>query len=196
MNFTERELQLTKNIAYKQSRNWSNVEYEDLHAELMLWLVQKYVTVLRYREEEGGEGKLYVSLNRAATKYAAKEQSYYNGASVTTQQKEKYAYSFTVLDNALQYFWNYKSILLSSTPEHPQHGTSTVELNTENDIQTIMLDIDMAFKKLNPAEQILLEYRFKENKTFNEIGSILSVSDNAARMRINRLISKLQRLIG
>jgi len=196
IQLTDRELQLAKQIAYKQSNRWSAADREDLTAQLYLWLVEKHTTVERYRNEEGGEGKLYVSLNRAAAKYAAKEQTHHNGASVNTQQKEKYAYTFNVLDNALEYFWNYKNIILQSTPEHPQYGTATVEVNSQNDIQTLMLDIEMAFNKLNASEQILLEYRFKENKSFNEIGSILTVSDNAARMRINRLITKLQRLIG
>jgi len=124
MNLTDRELQLAKQIAYKQSNRWSAADREDLTAQLYLWLVEKHATVERYRTEEGGEGKLYVSLNRAAAKYAAKEQTHYNGASVNTQQKEKYAYTFNVLDNALEYLWNYKNIILQSTPEHPQYGTA------------------------------------------------------------------------
>lgn len=196
MKITDRELQLAKQIANKQSRSWVNVEREDLEAYLYLWLVEKHKTVERYRYEEGGEGKLYVSLNRAATKYAAKEQSHYNGASVSKQQQTKYAYTFNTVDKALEYLWNYEHVILSTVEEHPKYGYTTTTINTDNDIQTLMIDIKTAFSKLNPAEQILLEYRFREDKTYNQIGELLDITDNAARMRINRLINKLQRIIG
>lgn len=185
MYFTDREYALAKNIAYKMAGKWKLMDREELHARLNYWLVIKYNTVERYRTEEGGEGKLYVALNREAAKQCQKETELITGEPMHMKENQLGLYTYTneVIFNALGYYWTWK-------------GTTLTNDDSGNQIQDIMIDLERAYNNLNPADQIILEYKFREDKTYAEIGELLTISKQAARMRIVNLVDRIKKIIG
>lgn len=51
--------------------------------------------------------------------------------------------------------------------------------------------IDEALDKLNQSEREAVLLRFFENLSFDEIGRLLGIADNTARMRVSRALTKL-----
>jgi len=185
MEFTERELELAKIIAYKMAGKWTLMDKEELHARLNYWLVMKYNTVVRYRSEEGGEGKLYVALNREAAKQSQHETEVITGEPMHMKENQivKYQYDYKTIFNALFALWTWRGIVISNE-------------TADDKLQTIMFDIEQAYDELNSSDQILLEYKFKEEKTYLEIADILGISKQAARMRIVNIVERLKKIIG
>lgn len=185
MEFTDREVELAKTIAYKMASKWSLMDKEELHARLNYWLVMKYNTVVRYRSEEGGEGKLYVALNREAAKQSQHETEILTGEPMHMKENQitKYSYEYQTIFNALSHLWTWRDAILE-------------DKESDGKLADIMLDIEKAYAKLNPSEQILLEYKFKDDKTYNEIALELNISKQGARMKIVRLVDHIKKLIG
>ena len=53
----------------------------------------------------------------------------------------------------------------------------------------------LAFKKLKPVEVALIELRFYEEKSFKEIGEILEITENNAKVKAYRILSKLREIL-
>ena len=77
----------------------------------------------------------------------------------------------------------------------------TVQLqNLANEIDEESLD-DLynktieAIGKLSEHEVLLIEMRYFENKPFKEIGDILSITENNAKVKVYRIVEKLQKLL-
>lgn len=65
------------------------------------------------------------------------------------------------------------------------------EIETE-DVDDRLEKVMHALQKLSHAEMHLVEMRFFEAKSFKEIGSILQITENNAKVKLYRVISKLQ----
>jgi RNA polymerase sigma factor (sigma-70 family) len=196
-HFNEDEMKAVKTVANKHAYKWKAVNKEDLQQHLYLFLTRKYDTLERWRTEEYGEAKMYLSLNREANNYCVKEQAEANGEkTLSTNKITKNTYTFNQIAKALDYLWEYPTSILSSTTTHPTDDNIIIHNSETQKLLDIMLDIKKAITQLNPSDQIIIEYRYKENKTFKQIAELLNIKEDAARMRINRLINKLQNLIG
>ena len=55
--------------------------------------------------------------------------------------------------------------------------------------------LEHAFKKLKPIEVALIELRFYEEKSFKEIGEILEITENNAKVKAYRILSKLREIL-
>ena len=69
-----------------------------------------------------------------------------------------------------------------------------VEYGTEEDLsdeQTLKLALD----DLDPAEVHLLELRFFEDKSFKEVGDILNITENNAKVKTYRLLDKMKKIL-
>jgi len=71
------------------------------------------------------------------------------------------------------------------------HATAT----TDEEWQRLRPEIDAAMDDLGAAERDAVLLRFFGNRSFSEIGSALRVSEDAARMRVDRALEKLQVLL-
>lgn len=195
--FNENEMKAVKTVANKHSYKWRAVNKEDLQQHLYLFLTRKYDTLTRWRTEQYGEAKLYVSLNREANNYCVKEQAEANGEkTLSTNKTTQNTYTFKQIETALKYLWEYNTNITNQTTTHPNYDNMIVETTETHKVIDIMLDIKHAITQLNYSEQILLEYRYKEQKTFPQIAELLNIKEDAARMRIKRLTNKLQNIIG
>ena len=52
-----------------------------------------------------------------------------------------------------------------------------------------------ALQKLKPAEITIIELRFFESLPFREVGDVLGITDNNAKVRVYRTLEKLRKLI-
>jgi RNA polymerase sigma factor (sigma-70 family) len=196
MELTPEEMKTAEAVARRQASKWKNVDREDLTSEMYLWLVTKYNTVERYRTEQAGNAKLYTALNREAIRYCMKEQAYKNGEHKLTIKHTNRSYTFNQVKNAIPYIWEYRDIITSTPIVNPQTDTLVGDLQHTESILDLMLELETAVKKLTEVEQMIVEYRFREGKSFIEIGQLLGISKDSARMKVNRLINKLQKNIG
>jgi RNA polymerase sigma factor (sigma-70 family) len=196
MDFTQEEYKLARDVAYRQASKWQGVDKEDLTSEMYLFLVNKYNTVVRYRSEEAGKSKLYTALNREAIRYCMKEQAYKNGEHKLTVKNTNRSYTFNQVKNAIPYIWEYKDIITSTPMINPQTDRLVGDLQQSESILDLMLELETVVSKLSEVEQLIVEYRFREGKSFIEIGKLLNISKDSARMKVNRLINKIQKNIG
>lgn len=200
MNITDKELNTATVIARQTARKWRLTDFEDIQAELYEWLVVKASKGIleRYRGEQYGEQKLYTALNRYATKYAIKETETITGQKLMpyNDKGEQYTYSIENITNALPYLWDYEHMKLNDSVENPITGEALHYGNNDNIIEDIMVSIKIALSQLNYSEQLLLEFKYRDGKTYRQIGEMLHIKEDASRMRIKRLIEKLQKTIG
>lgn len=200
MVITDKELNLATIVARQVSRKWRLTRFDDMQAELYHWLTVKASkgVLERYRGEQYGEQKLYTGLKRYAIQYAIKETETLTGQKLSSfnDKGEMYSYTINNINKALPYLWDYETITSSNVVENPQTGKTEGYHEADNQLEDIMLSLKIAVEQLNYAEQILLEYKYREDKTYKQIGDIIGVKEDAARMRIKRLIIKIQKLIG
>ncbi|MBB6048427.1 RNA polymerase sigma factor [Armatimonas rosea] len=64
------------------------------------------------------------------------------------------------------------------------------------DVGEVLPELNTALTQLRPAEQTAILLRFMEQKSLTEVGEALGVSENTARMRVNRALQKLQQRLG
>ena len=200
MIITDKELNIATIIARQTARKWRLTNFQDVQGELYKWLTIKASkgVLERYRREEYGEQKLFIGLKRYATQYAIKETETITGQKLSAynDKGEQYSYTTTHLSNALRFLWDYEHATTHNVKENPITGQTDGYQEANNPVEDIMVSLKIALQKLNYAEQILLEYRFREDKTYKQIGELLDIKEDAVRQRINRLITKIQRIIG
>lgn len=60
------------------------------------------------------------------------------------------------------------------------------------DIERFKVDLSVAIEKLSLEEVQLIELRFFEEKSFKEIGFILDITENNAKVKLYRLLEKIR----
>lgn len=182
---TQHELKLAERVAQRIGSKWSLVEIDDLTGHLYLWLVQNTKSVERWRAEESGEGKLYVSLRREAAKYSAREQAARVGRPIQVGN----FYTPDLLDRALPYI--FEDIPQTTVAENPVSG-EPARVGTEfDDALTILADIKGHFYGLNRELKQVLEWRYRDGLTFEEIGELRGITKDGAKKQVERAVSRL-----
>ena len=72
---TAAEIKLAEKVAWRVGSKWQAVEIDDLQSHLYLFMAENVKHLVRWRDEPGDNGKLYVALRREAARYCAKEQA-------------------------------------------------------------------------------------------------------------------------
>lgn len=187
MHVEPSELQLAQRIARRVGGKWSAVEVEDLTSHLYLWLMEHNATVQRYRKEPGGEGKLYVSMYRVATKYCVSEQELSNGAPLDAD-----GYKLEEIVNALPYMFDQSNWAQTTVAVHPQNGSPVHKSYDFNKLLDLMTDIKRCYSKLTKDQQAILAMRYRDDLHLGEIADILGTTKMTARNRIARAVKSLQ----
>lgn len=185
MTIEPRELTLAGKIAQRIGSRWSAVEVDDLTSHLYLWLLEHSNQLAKWRAQEGGEGKLYVSLRREAAKYCAKQQAAAVGRPIAADN----FYTLELLTRALPY-------LFEQTPEttaeiNPRTGQALYVNSESNTALAIMADIRGAYYGLNAEVRQVLEWRFQDGLTYEEIGELRNMTKDGAKKSVDRAISRL-----
>lgn len=181
------ELKTAERVANRVGSRWSAVEIDDLTSHLYLWIVSHRKTVEEWRKDPYGPGKLYVALRREAAKYSAKEQAARVGRPIGADN----FYTRDLLDRALPF-------VFEETPQttvsiDPRTGLPSGPVGYESDrAVAIMADIRGAFYGLNPQIREILELRYRDGLTLEEIGEIKGLTKDGAKKRLDRALARLE----
>lgn len=187
MTVAAEDLALARHIAYKIGSKWALVEIEDLTSELTLWLFENEATVDRYRELEGGQGKLFLALRRIASKYCAKETMIRSGAPLDSDA----AYSKEQIERALPFM--FEDLPQTTLHVAPVTGKPVSEGSHESGLAlSIMMDMRQAFSDLPPKSRYVLELRFRDDLSYGEIATLTGTTDRGAAHRVGRAITRIQ----
>lgn len=173
MELTEHEMTLAKKIAKNIGKKW-RLDTEDLEQHLILWLLENYKSVERWRKETG-DGKLYVSLRREAGKYCAKETGQQLGEPIDKNN----AYNVETVKKVLPFIWE-----ITSQTAGKMMGENPMAI-------AVLADVSGAYHGMPKEDQKILAYRFLEGKSYEDLGLMYDITADAARMRINRALQRL-----
>ena len=184
-DLTPDEIRIASKIAKRFSYQWRTIDPQDLNSELILWMLEHYETVNKWRFSLGGEGQLVVSLKRVAARYCANETA----ANIHRPLDTNFHYTIEQIERGLPYVWQ----------ERPQtiavrHEVASGEGSTN--AVAVVADLAFGFSSLNADYQNILKWRFQLSLTLKEIGELLGISDRAAKARIDRALEKLQQELG
>ena len=188
----ERYEGLVSAIAYEFSRKYHMIESADIRQELWLWFLThpNKVTVWEGLDDKQGIKLISRSLRNAAKDYCQKEKARIVGYNV----EDNYYYDRQVLE-----------ILIPATLRGDSTAPSMVDLGFTSTRKVaseggnwfaMMSDIDKALKKLPEDQYNILYSRFCDGLDNSGLASELQISDDAARMRVNRAINSLLNLLG
>lgn len=179
-------------IAYEFSRKYHMIEPADIRQELWLWFLThpNKITVWEKLDEKQTIKLISRSLRNAAKDYCQKEKARIVGYSVD----DNYYYDRQVLEILLP------AVLRgdSTAPSMVDLGfTSTRKVASEGgNWFAMMSDIDKAIKKMPEDQFNVLYLRFGDGMDNSTLASELQISDDAARMRVNRALNSLLNQLG
>lgn len=178
------ELRQAERVAQRIGSKWTMVEVDDLTSHLYLWLVQNIKAVERWRVEDS-EGKLYVALRREAAKFCAKEQASRVGQPIQAVN----FYSADMLDRALPFI--FEDTPQTTVNENPVTGQAQSVPSEFDNAVAILADIRGAFYGLNREIRQVLEWRYKDGLTFEEIGELRGITKDGAKKQVDRALARL-----
>lgn len=194
MRLTTQELGIAEKIARLMGSKWSAVEIEDLTSHLCLWMLEHYHKVTQYREDEGGEGKLWVALRREAQRFAVKEQIHRSGGLLDDNQ----SYSLKEVLTALPLIFDSSSWPQTTVAQNPFSGAPVAhQHSSEAGLALVLLsEVSAAFKKLPTGHREVLAMRFRDDMKLHEIAAVYDISHQAADKRVQRAIKALHMALG
>lgn len=184
------ELKVAERVALRVGSKWSAVETDDLTSHLYLWLVTNTRALERWRAEGEGEGKLYVALRREAAKYAAKEQAARVGRPIDAGN----FYNVGLVGRALPFI--FEESPQTVVAENPVTGQAFEPAGDSGLALTILTDIRSAFYGLNREIRQVLEWRYRDGLTYEEIGELKSLTKQGAKKQVDRGVSRLVDALG
>ena len=179
-------------IAYEFSRKFHMVEPADIRQELWRWFLTHPKTLKAWESLDGKETTKLISrsLRNAAKDYCQKEKARIVGYHVT----DNYYYDRQVLEILIP------AVLRgdNTAPSMVDLGfTATKKVASEGgNWFAMMSDIDKAMKKLPDEQFNILYLRFGDGMDNSDVASELQISDDAARMRVNRAFNSLLNILG
>ena len=179
-------------IAYQFSRKFHMVEPADIRQELWLWFLTHPKKLKTWEDLDGKETTKLISrsLRNAAKDYCQKEKALIVGYHVS----DNYYYDRQILEILLPAVFTGSNV----APSLVDLGfTATRKVASEGgNWFAMMSDIDKALTKLPEEQWNILYSRFRQGQDNSDVASELQISDDAARMRINRALNSLLNLLG
>lgn len=179
------ELKTAEKLAWRIGSRWSAVEVEDLQSHLYLWLIEHYTVVERYRAEQRGAGKLFVALRREALKFCTRETA----ARIGQPLDRGNFYNEEMLDRALPFI--FEAWPETTVRQHPTTGAALDKPVQFGNALAIMADISGAFYGLPKDVIEVLEWRYRDGLTFDEIGDLRGITKEGARNLVTRCMKRL-----
>lgn len=178
------ELKLAEKIAHRIGSRWSMVETDDLTSHLYLWLLQNIKHVERYRNDHG-TGRLYVALRNEALRYCTKETAARVGQPIN---KDNF-YKADMLERTLPFI--FEQIPQTTVKVDPRTGQAQSVGHEYDTALAIMADIKGGFYGLHASVREVLELRFRDGLTFEEIAEVREITKDGAKKLVDRAIGRL-----
>lgn len=184
---TNAEMRVAERVGRRAASRWTAADSDDVISQLYLWVVENPVPVQRWRDEDGGEAKLYVSLRREAAKFCAREQQVQVGRPIRAEN----FYNVDMLSRALPFaFEDSPQTVVAENPVTGQTSVSGTPGDFGNAV-AILADIRGALYGLNREIREVLELRFRDGLTLEEIGELAGMSKVGAKKRVDRALDRL-----
>lgn len=184
---TEHEMKLAERVGKRAASRWSAVDADDVISHLYLWIASNTEAVSRWRVDESGEAKLFVTLRREAAKFCASEQQHSAGKPIRSQN----FYTADLLARALPFI--FEETPVTTAKENPMNGQTYSAGGPEDfgNAAAILADIRGAFYGLNRDIRHVLELRFRDGLTLEEIGELSGLTKVGVKKRVDRALDRL-----
>ena len=168
----------------------------DVRQELLVWVVRREDKVKEWLTHEqgdevykGGVRQLGKTLSRHADRYCRKLKAQKLGY----QLDDEAYYTPISLSELLPFVWtdvvntkNNNTERVSGSGNPAEGGNYVIQL----------FDIRRALAKLEPEDKIVLQMRFFEQLTFDEIATTLDISDSTAHRKVDNALRRLNNHLG
>jgi RNA polymerase sigma factor (sigma-70 family) len=184
--------QLVAHVAYEFGRKFQMVEANDIRQELWVWFLEHPNKVTTWEALEGKQSiKLIArSLRNAAKDYCQREKAQVVGYRV----EDNYYYDRELVETLLPAILRGDTIAPALTEMGYQ---STKKVASEGGNWFAMVgDINRALHKLTSEQFYVLCLRFEEGNDNATMAKELDISEDAARMRVNRALNNLLNYLG
>jgi DNA-directed RNA polymerase specialized sigma24 family protein len=168
------------------------LDVQDIRQELWVWFLEHPNKVKSWEKMDDKESVKLIarSLRNCAKDYCQKEKAKIAGYNV----EDNYYYDKQVLEFILP------AVLRGDTtsPSMLELGFSaTKKVASEGgNWFAMMADVDKALKKLNEEQFNIVYLRFGDGSDNGTLAKELSISEDAARMRVNRAMNSLLNILG
>ena len=189
---TEKYENLVGGIAYEFSRKFHMCDADDIRQELWIWFLEHPNKVKLWEALEGLQSVKLIarSLRNTAKDYCQKEKANAVGYRV----EDTYYYDREIVE-----------VLLPAVLTGDKVAPSMVDLGFTNSKKVaseggnwfaMMSDIEHGLNKLTQEQSTIIYLRFGEGCDNVTLAKELSVTEDAARMRVNRAINNLLNYLG
>jgi DNA-directed RNA polymerase specialized sigma24 family protein len=184
------EISIASNMASRFASKWSLVDKEDLKSVLVLWLYENAATVARYRSEPDGPIKLVTSMRRRAHAYCTSEQQERSGTPLDYNSR----YSIEQIERCLIAMFNSGSG--PSVRVDPRSDTMIDKWDPSlDDARTAVLDVKLAFEKIEIDLQRILVLKYEQEFTYRDIAMLDQISAPGARKRVRKALRQIQTVL-
>lgn len=106
------------------------------------------------------------------------------------------AWLYRIASNEVNQFFrsNQKKRVVSLEDKHIHHLKDEFGIEDKKMLETHLALLQDVIQLLKPAEVEILELRFFEQRPFKEIGDILDITENNAKVKVYRLLQKMKKL--
>jgi RNA polymerase sigma factor (sigma-70 family) len=179
-------------IAYEYSRKYHMCDADDIRQELWVWFLEHPNKVKTWEQLEGKQSiKLIArSLRNAAKDYCQKEKARAVGYKV----EDNYYYDREIVE-----------VLLPAVLRGDRIAPAMADLGFTNSKKVaseggnwfaMMADIERALARLTHEQLTIIYLRFGDGCDNVTLAKELSVTEDAARMRVNRAVNNLLNFLG
>ena len=170
-------------------------DVDDLRQELLVWILRREDKVKEWLVHEDkdlhnqGIRMLARALQRQADKYCRSKKAQALGYNL---EDEAY-YSPIVLSELLPFVWADVVDTRDGSKPKVSGGGNPAEGGTYI-IQ--LFDIRRGIEKLDPNDRLILQMKFYEQMTFNDIAETLEISDTTAHRKVDGALRRLNKHLG
>lgn len=189
---TEKYENLVAMIAYEFSRKFHMCDADDIRQELWIWFLEHPNKVKLWETLEGKQSTKLIarSLRNAAKDYCQREKARAVGYKV----EDNYYYDREVVELLLP------AVLVGdlTAPSMAELGfTKSKKVASEGGNWFAMMgDIEVALNKLTAEQSSIIYLRFGEGCDNASLATELAITEDAARMRVNRAVNNLLNYLG
>jgi DNA-directed RNA polymerase specialized sigma24 family protein len=190
--FTERWLH---NTALSVCRSWPDVLLEDVKQELHAKWLEKYSFIRRYLDDpDEARGKAFIlrALKGWGNEYARRETAAIRQCSpddLNPYSKGSIRMMLPLLRDPEA--WS------SFAAKGGEGGPSGAPVNEGGTVMAVYADLTRAWGKLTTEQAVLLNMRYvaDDDTCYPTIAAMFGITEDAARKRVERALSKLQQLM-
>jgi RNA polymerase sigma factor (sigma-70 family) len=184
---------LVRRVAHSTSSSFpAYVTSDDVEQDIWLWVLKNKASVSRViRDNESWPAMLYSTMAKVAHSSAMTEEAATNRYSLD----DTYEYSTKVIKTLLESVFDYEDWQPSPGPGNGMPKAKG-QANETGDRTAMLADVNRAVVGLPDDQYNLIIWHYKYHKSFPELASILEVTENAARLRLNRAVEAIRRALG